>query len=202
MIRRYTIALLALVLASPAVAGEDVKTVWERQVNDKWMLDEVRGSVSNLFRFCTIRTTYQASNTAQRRTMRAKEIMLMMMYGGETDMSVTVAGDQWQITEGKEYKVRFRFKSGQSWSIKARGLAERGVISSFKADGDWVARMMLDSNFILSINDQELGVMRLDGSAEAIKALMECAIKGRNEADVSKDGADTFGPAPAAKDTF
>lgn len=198
---RRLITLCALLLTTPAVAGEDIKTAWERAVNDKWLLDQSRGAVSNVFKFCSVRTVYAASDATQRRTMRAKEVLLMLMYAGETDMSLTIAGDEWQITEGKEYKVQFSFKSGERWSIKASGMAGHGVFSTFRADGDWVAKMMLDSNFILSINGQKLGVMRLDGSAEAIKALMECAIKGRNEAEVGK--GDTFdGPAPAAKDTF
>lgn len=195
--------IAATLIATPAAAGEDVKTTWQRQVNPQWVLDEVRGETTNVFKFCTIRTVYNAANAAQRRTMRAKELLLMMMYPGDASMSISIAGDDWRMTEGKQYRVRFAFRGGDSYSLTAQGLTERSVIATFKANGDWIKRMMLDSNFTLSINGKELGLLRLDGSAEAIRELMKCAINGRS--GVAGNG-DTFGDhddtAPVNGDTF
>lgn len=184
---KRAIGLLALLMATPAYAGEDVHTSWTRKQNSQWTLSEHRGKVTGVFKFCSIQTFYIAKNTAQKRRIRTDEMSMMLMYGGYDTMSFSIAGSDWKTTPGREYTIRFIFPDGDAYRISADGISAGGMVAIFKPDADWIKRMMLESAVQLEIEGKNLGAMRLDGSADAIRALTKCALDGRAEA-----GGETF----------
>jgi hypothetical protein len=197
---RLLIACAALAVATQAQAGEDAVTSWSRDIGN-WELSELRGQVTGAFSFCSIKTIYAAKNQRQRNTMRSDMIVLQMMYGGAQNIGVGFTADGWRTTEDKPYDLRMQFNDGRYYTVTATGLKGGGVLAIAEPNAEWLKRMMLKSSVDVYINGKHLGDFRLDGSANAIKELMKCAIAGRQEA--GSDG-DTFGgpSAPVSKDTF
>lgn len=190
----------ALVAATQAQAGEDSQTSWSRDLGE-WQLSEHRGNVTGAFRFCSIKTLYQAKNQRQRNTMRSNTVVLQMMYGLGDNIGVGFIADGWTTTEDKPYELKMQFNDRRYYTVEAVGLKGGGVLAIAEPNAEWLKRMMLKSSVDVYINNKWLGDFRLDGSANAIKELMKCAMAGRQEA--GSDG-DTFGgpSAPVSKDTF
>lgn len=197
---RMLIACAALAVATQAQAGEDVATSWSRDIGE-WQISEHRGDVTGAFRFCSIKTIYAAANQRQRNAMRSDMIVLQIMYGGAENIGVGFTADGWTTTEDKPYELKMQFNDRRYYTVQAVGLRGGGVLAIAEPNAEWLKRMMLKSSVDVYINGKHLGDFRLDGSANAIKELMKCAMQGRQEA--GSDG-DTFGgpSAPVSKDTF
>jgi hypothetical protein len=178
------------------VAGEDVQESWTRPL-EGWALSELRGKVTGHFSFCSISTFYTAKSAKQKRTMRADEVRMTIMWGGKNNMAFTLAGAGWTTTDDKEYALKMHFSDGRYYTIKATGLSSGGVMAIFEPHAEWLKRMMLKSSVDIYINGKWIGDFRLDGSAAAIKELMQCAATGLAE----NGSGDTFDSKPA-NETF
>lgn len=194
---RGIVAVAALAIAGAAQAGENVKSSWKRDIGN-WELEELRGEVTGSFGFCVIKTVYVAANSKQKRTMRSSAVLLQMMYGGQDNMGVSLVADDWTTTEDKTYRLKMRFEDGHYYTVNASGLKTGGILAITQPNAEWLKRMMVRSSVDIYVNDKWIGDFRLDGSANAIKELMRCAIAGREEAG----GGDTFGDTAPAGETF
>lgn len=197
---RTLVLCAALAVATQAQAGEDVKKSWSRNIGN-WAIAELRGEVTGAFSFCQITTVYQSANAKQRRTMRSEMVSMQIMYGGLDNIGVSLTAPDWTTTEDKTYRLKMQFNDGRYFTVNATGLKSGGILAIAEPNAEWLKRMMLKSSVDVYINNKWLGDFRLDGSANAIKELMKCAMAGRQEA--GRD-SDTFGSpsAPVSKDTF
>lgn len=194
-------ALAAVTLTTTVQAGEDVHVSWIRAIENAWILREVRGKETGAFSFCVIETTYEATDDGGRRRLRGRAARMSILYSGDDRMGVSITSEDWKTSESRAYDMRFLFRDGSSYDIKADGLASGGLMAMFRPNPAWLKRMMLDAAVEIIINGKTLGQMRLNKSALAIKALTKCGLDGRSEGGAS---ADTFGAretAPAS-DTF
>lgn len=178
----------AMLLSTPAVAqfdsappptNENVQKHYTQSLEHNWVgnlfFDE---NNSHQLVACNVNKTWTAHPRIKRST-GAEEVNLMLLLGtlsdGDRALVFKVSSPQWTTTDGKEYKIHFKWKDGPNAAVHELDAVGFGAGALASSVSEKFMEFFASSHeIVLWINEKEVGKYTLEGSRNAVNMIVAC----------------------------